>query len=126
MDRTTDPARSLSPDPPRRTTSDARETFESIRGQASKATGGADSFRCCCPAHDDRSPSLSVRYETDRVLLHCWTGCEPAAVVEAFGLTLADLFDVNTDIAAQAFHRSAHGDSRSAPGAQCRPRHRGA
>ncbi len=46
-----------------------------------------------CPAHDDRSPSLSVR-ETDdgRVLLHCYSGCSTAQVLGALGLDLADLF----------------------------------
>ena len=89
-------SRSLS-DAPSRTTDSSRETFESIRVRASKATGGADSFRCCCPAHDDHSPSLSVKHDTDRVLLHCWTGCEPEDVCRAFGLELADLFDPDTD-----------------------------
>lgn len=46
-----------------------------------------------CPAHDDRTPSLSIRETEDsRVLIHCWTGCEAAAIVAAIGLELADLF----------------------------------
>lgn len=46
-----------------------------------------------CPAHDDRSPSLSVR-ETDegKVLLKCWAGCSAVEVVGALGLNLSDLF----------------------------------
>lgn len=46
-----------------------------------------------CPAHDDRSPSLSIK-ETDGgvVLLKCWTGCEVSEVVAAVGLELSDLF----------------------------------
>lgn len=47
----------------------------------------------CCPAHDDRKPSLSVRELDDgRVLLHCWVGCAAGDVVAAVGLTLGDLF----------------------------------
>jgi len=46
-----------------------------------------------CPAHDDRSPSLSVRQVHDRVLIRCWAGCTAAEVVAAVGLTLADLYD---------------------------------
>jgi len=46
-----------------------------------------------CPAHDDRSPSLSIRQADDRVLLRCWAGCTAAKVVAAVGLTLADLYD---------------------------------
>jgi hypothetical protein len=47
-----------------------------------------------CPAHNDRTPSLSVRAMDDgRVLIHCFGGCEPGAVVESIGLALRDLFD---------------------------------
>ena len=53
-----------------------------------------------CPAHDDRSPSLSVGTGSDgRVLLRCHAGCEPEAVVGALGLTLADLFAGGIDVA---------------------------
>jgi len=45
-----------------------------------------------CPAHSDRSPSLAVREIDDRLLVHCFSGCEPAAIVEAAGLDLSDLF----------------------------------
>ncbi|QXD17023.1 AAA family ATPase [Rhodocaloribacter litoris] len=45
-----------------------------------------------CPAHEDREPSLSVSEgEGGRVLLYCHAGCSTEAVVEALGLTLADL-----------------------------------
>ena len=45
-----------------------------------------------CPAHDDGSPSLSVRDLGDRVLIHCFAGCEPAEVMDAVDLSLAELF----------------------------------
>jgi hypothetical protein len=45
-----------------------------------------------CPAHPDRRPSLSVRELDDgRVLIHCFGGCEVGAVLDAVGLTVADL-----------------------------------
>ena len=47
----------------------------------------------CCPAHEDRAPSLSVRGGDDgRVLLHCHAGCPTASVIEALGLRWCDLF----------------------------------
>lgn len=54
---------------------------------------GPDRWLACCPAHDDATPSLSIR-ETDdgRVLVHCFAGCAAADVVSAAGLELADLF----------------------------------
>jgi hypothetical protein len=46
-----------------------------------------------CPAHDDRSPSLSIREGRDgRSLVRCFAGCEPSAIVQALGLELRDLF----------------------------------
>ena len=46
-----------------------------------------------CPAHEDRSPSLSVRALDDgRTLLHCFAGCAVEDIVGALGLTLEDLF----------------------------------
>ena len=46
-----------------------------------------------CAAHDDRSPSLSIREGEDgRILLHCFAGCSVEAVCEAIGCRLADLF----------------------------------
>lgn len=54
---------------------------------------GADQWSAKCPAHDDRSPSLSVRELSDgRVLFHCHAGCPAGEVVASLGLTLADLF----------------------------------
>ncbi len=46
-----------------------------------------------CPAHEDRSPSLSIREVDDRVLLHDFGGCDTSAVLAALGLSLSDLFD---------------------------------
>ena len=52
-----------------------------------------DQWQARCPAHDDRNPSLSItRGDDGRVLLKCWSGCGAADVVQAVGLTLADLF----------------------------------
>lgn len=46
-----------------------------------------------CPAHHDRHPSLSVGVGKDgRVLLKCHAGCPIERIVEALGLTMADLF----------------------------------
>ena len=36
----------------------------------------------CCPAHDDREPSLSVRDAKDgKVLVHCFAGCDQERVI---------------------------------------------
>jgi putative DNA primase/helicase len=47
-----------------------------------------------CPAHTDKTPSLSIG-ETDNgaVLLHCHAGCDTGDVLSAIGLSLRDLFE---------------------------------
>lgn len=50
-------------------------------------------WTACCPAHDDKSPSLKVSEAEDgRVLVKCWAGCTAAQIVGAVGLELRDLF----------------------------------
>ena len=50
-------------------------------------------WSACCPGHDDKRPSLSVRETPEgAVLVHCFSGCSADAVVAALGLSLADLF----------------------------------
>lgn len=44
-----------------------------------RASGGL----CRCPAHDDRTPSLSVRPGERRLLFHCFAGCETERVLRA-------------------------------------------
>jgi hypothetical protein len=47
-----------------------------------------------CPAHEDRSPSLSIRELDDgRVLLYDFGGCETEDVLTALGLSMSDLYD---------------------------------
>ena len=38
---------------------------------------------CLCPAHDDSSPSLSVRLGDTAILFHCFAGCTPVDVMKA-------------------------------------------
>ena len=46
-----------------------------------------------CPAHHDKTPSLSVRELPDgRVLVHCFAGCNVHDILAAVGLSLWDLF----------------------------------
>lgn len=50
-------------------------------------------WSACCPAHEDKGPSLSVRETSDgSVLLHCFAGCSVSEVVAALGLKMSSLF----------------------------------
>ena len=66
---------------------------ERVLGLLEGVVRRGDGYMALCPAHDDRTPSLSIREGDDgRVLLHCFGGCEPERVVAALGLGLADLY----------------------------------
>lgn len=46
-----------------------------------------------CPAHDDRSPSLSIREAEDgKVLLQCFAGCTVEEICGALGIEVSELF----------------------------------
>jgi hypothetical protein len=47
----------------------------------------------CCPAHDDRSPSLSITLRNDgRILINCFAECGGGDIMAAIGLSLSDLY----------------------------------
>jgi hypothetical protein len=52
-------------------------------------------WQASCPAHDDKTPSLSVTQTGNRVLLHCHAGCTPESICSALGVELSDLFSEN-------------------------------
>ena len=59
---------------------------------------GADRWIACCPAHNDKSPSLAIRELSDgAVLLHCFAGCSAHEIVSAVGLDLSELFPEKTE-----------------------------
>ena len=68
---------------------------------------GADRWTARCPAHADRSPSLSIQELDDgRLLIHCFAACEPADVMGAVGLELKDLFPQRTRTPDAQGHRA--------------------
>ena len=58
---------------------------------------GNNSWMACCPAHDDKNPSLVITEKDERVLLHCFShDCNVSDIVHTVGLTLSDLFPEQT------------------------------
>ncbi len=56
------------------------------------------SWLACCPAHEDKTASLSIRELDDgRVLVHCFAGCSVHEIIGAVGLDMADLFPPRDD-----------------------------
>ena len=56
----------------------ARRICESRGGKWSGTKGMA-----CCPAHDDRVPSLGVSLGRQAILFHCFAGCDQQSVLAA-------------------------------------------
>lgn len=75
------------PAPPHRDTMDA--LLGALQGVRSR---GPEQYAAHCPAHADKTPSLSITVRGEKILLHCWAGCSARAIVSAVGLSLADLF----------------------------------
>lgn len=59
---------------------------------------GPGRWMAACPAHGDKSPSLSIRETEDgRILLYDFAGCDTASILVALGLSLSDLFPDKRD-----------------------------
>ncbi len=68
----------------------ARRICESRGGKWSGTKGMA-----CCPAHDDRTPSLGISLGRGAILLHCFAGCDQNSVLAALareGVPASTLF----------------------------------
>lgn len=54
---------------------------------------GRGTWVACCPAHEDKNPSMTVRELPDgMVLVHCFAGCSTESIIGACGLQFDDLF----------------------------------
>ena len=76
---------------------------------------GTGKFLACCPAHADKSPSLSIKENPDgSVLIHCFAGCLDESVVNSVGLQLSDLFVPTSGFDRQAYARRKADEERRA------------
>lgn len=67
--------------------------LDAILSRLDGVRGRNGSWSAKCPAHADRTPSLSVKeLEDGRILIKCFAGCGAADVMQAIGLGLSDLF----------------------------------
>ena len=65
---------------------------------------GNRKWQACCPVHDDSSPSMSIKEESDgKVLCYCFAcGAKGVDVVESLGLPVSTLFSEES----QSYDRS--------------------
>lgn len=93
--------------------------LEALRQHGCKVVERGTQASAQCPAHEDRSPSLSVARNPDRVLLHCHAGCPTDVILSALDMSAADLFDEPRErglgatgwkVAAEYEYRDEHGE----------------
>lgn len=92
------------------TTQSASDTLDKFILRLAKVKRtGSGRWIACCPAHDDKRPSLCIRLTNEgRILMHCFAGCDIESVVHAAGLNFADLMPEN-------LHGNFHSDRRPFP-----------
>jgi len=77
-------------------TSSVQQSHPPVETVLDRLKGVRTSLRgwvACCPAHHDREPSLSIGLgEEGQILLNCFAGCPLDRIVEAMGITVAELF----------------------------------
>lgn len=86
-------------------------TAQALIDKLDLVRGGPTKWVARCPAHDDSSPSLSVKELRDgRVLVHCHAGCGALEVLEAVGLDYSELFPPDDE------YKSVRGRMSDVPG----------
>jgi hypothetical protein len=54
-------------------------------------TRGRDKWIACCPAHEDKNPSLAITLENNKILMKCWSGCDVESILGAIGMDFNDI-----------------------------------
>ncbi|PYS99941.1 MAG: hypothetical protein DMF63_09385 [Acidobacteria bacterium] len=68
-------------------------TLDTILSRLQKVARNGNGWLACCPAHEDKKPSLSIDLsDTGAILLKCFAGCTTLDVCTALGIKTAELF----------------------------------
>ncbi len=68
-------------------------SLDTLLSRLQKVKGKGNSWVACCPAHEDKSPSLAIRLlEDGRILMHCFADCSIQSITGAIGMEMGDLF----------------------------------
>src|SRR5262245_25127543 len=71
----------------------AARIAEALAGRKVTARGG--NYRVRCPAHNDNTPSLSLKDGPRGLLVHCFAGCDPRDVLAAIRLKYSRLLEAD-------------------------------
>ena len=86
-------------------------TMEQVLSRLDGVKRSGRGWMARCPAHPDGTPSLSIGYGEDRVLLYCHAQCRFTDILTAIGFTAGELM-----YGAMRTDRSAHVDLRARAG----------
>ena len=68
------------------------DILDNLLSRLHKVKRSGKGYKACCPAHEDRSPSLCITPDGETVLIHCFAGCSTEDVLDSIGLTLESLY----------------------------------
>jgi len=72
--------------------------LNAILGRLQGVRRNGNGWIAVCPAHQDRNPSLSIRNEDGKILLHCFGGCSIEGVCAALEIKVRELFASRREI----------------------------
>ena len=70
----------------------ALQTMDDVLSRLERVRPTSRGWSARCPAHPDRTPSLSLAAGDTCVLVTCWAGCKVDEIAAAMGLPVAALF----------------------------------
>ena len=71
--------------------------MEQILQRLEKVRRQGDKYMACCPVHDDKSPSMTVKDVGDKVLMYCFgCGAKGPEIITALGLPMSLIFKENS------------------------------
>lgn len=65
---------------------------EEILARFSKVyRSGDDQYQCLCPSHKDRTASLGIKFDNDKIVMNCFAGCSLEGILKAVNLSWNDI-----------------------------------
>jgi len=61
------------------------------------STNDKTQYQCLCPSHDDKTASLGIKFDNDKVIFNCFGGCDTGDVISAAGLSWNDIMPNSVD-----------------------------
>ena len=74
-----------------RTVNELVDRIESATGQGRRTRPYREGYMLCCPAHNDKNPSLNVVPGRKRSFVTCYAGCTEGEILEALSLQPDDV-----------------------------------